>query len=37
MVPAIRFNNVSRRFMMTAERPQTVLETAIPLARLDKE
>lgn len=33
MKPAIRFENVSKRFMMTSERPQTVLETLIALTK----
>lgn len=33
MQPAISFENVSKRFMMTSERPQTVLETLIALSK----
>lgn len=33
MKSAISFENVSKRFMMTSERPQTVLETLIALTR----
>lgn len=33
MKPAIQFENVSKRFMMTSQRPQTVLETIIALTR----
>src|SRR5690606_17349963 len=32
MQPAVRFENVSKRFMMAAERPQTILESVIALA-----
>lgn len=33
MQPAISFENVSKRFMMTSQRPQTVLETLIALVK----
>lgn len=33
MQPAISFDDVSKRFMMTTERPQTVLETVIALLK----
>ncbi|HZD09714.1 MAG TPA: ABC transporter ATP-binding protein [Candidatus Binatia bacterium] len=33
MQPAISFENVSKRFFMTSERPQTVLETIIALTK----
>jgi ABC-type polysaccharide/polyol phosphate transport system ATPase subunit len=32
MQPAVRFENVSKRFMMATERPQTILESVIALA-----
>lgn len=33
MMPAIRLENVSKRFIMMSERPQTVLETVIALSK----